>query len=349
VLKNSFNPQGRLNLMSKDDELITRKVQDMYKKYPYPSPSTELTQTNELLNLLRIFELESHIKLEGKNILDAGSGSGHRITNVAEFFKKCDFLGIDISETSLKIANELKNIRKIKNIQFLKHDIMTGVSHLGKFNMVLCMGVLHHLSNPSKGLQMLTKTLKDDGVIFLYLYGKLGGHKRMLNKELISILLGNEKLNYELGIKIVRDLGLNKFDYGWNLNFKNEEEENALIVDSLLHANELLYDCNDIENLFNNSDLYGYSIFGISAGTKGLLFDSSTNTHKKLSAPQTNVSQILKSDFSLSHYNSLRLNEKYRILDLLYEPNGYTIIGFTKNAYDKLSNDRIKRNFIKIH
>ena len=333
--------------MPKDDS-ITHKVQDMYKKYPYPSPSAELTQTNELLNLLRIFELESHIKLEEKSILDAGSGSGHRITSVAEFFKKCDFLGIDISETSLKIANELKNIKKIQNIRFLQHNIMAGVNRLGKFDMVLCMGVLHHLSNPNKGLQLLTKTLREDGILFLYLYGKLGGHKRILNKELISILLDNEKLNYELGIKIVRDLGLNKFDYGWNLNFQNKKEEDSLIVDSLLHANEFLYDCNDIRNLFKKSGLYGYSIFGITVNTMGLLFDTSIQVHKKLSIPQTNITKILKSDLSLSRYELLNLNKKYRILDLLYEPNGYTVIGFTKNAYKKLSNERIKRNFIKI-
>jgi len=333
--------------MTKDDS-ITQKVENMYKKYPYPSPSIDITQTNELLNLLRIFEIESKIKLEEKNILDAGTGSGHRITNVAQFFKKCNFLGIDISEKSLEIANGLKNIKKIKNIQFQKHNIMTGVENLGKFDIVLCMGVLHHLSDPSKGLEMLTKTLKDDGVIFLYLYGKLGGHKRMLNKEMISILLGKEKSNYDLGIELVRDLGLNKFDYGWNLNFKNKGEEDSLIVDSLLHANEFLYDCNDIDNLFKESNLYGYSIFGITEGTQGLIFDSGTKSDKKLSIPQTNISKTLKSDLSLSCYESLNLKEKFRIIDLIYEPNGYTIIGFTKTAYDKLSNDRIKRNFIKI-
>ncbi len=345
--KNSFSIQSELCYMSKDD-LTTQKVKNMYEKYPYPSPSTELNQANELLNLLRIFELESKIKLEGKNILDAGSGSGHRITNVAEFFKKCNFLGIDISDTSLEIANELKNIKKLQNIKFLKHNIMSDIENLGKFDIVLCMGVLHHLSNPTRGLQILTNTLKDDGIIFLYLYGKLGGHKRMLNKELISILLGTENPNYDLGIKLVRDLGLNKFDYGWNLNFKSKEEEDALIVDSLLHANEFLYDCYDIESLFKKSNLFGYSIFGITTGTKGLLFDTSAKDDNKLSTSQTNISQILKSDLSLSQYEKLSLNEKYRILDLLYEPNGYTIIGLTDNAYQKLPNNRIKRNLIKI-
>ena len=333
--------------MTKDDS-ITQKVKNMYKKYPYPSPSTDVSQTNELLNLLRIFEIESKIKLENKSIFDAGSGTGHRITNVAQHFKKSSFLGIDISDKSLSIANKLKKLKKLQNIEFQKYNIMNGVKTLGKFDLVLCMGVLHHLSNPSKGLQMLTKTLKDDGIIFLYLYGKLGGHKRMINKEIISILLDKEKLNYDLGIKLARDLGLNKFDYGWNLNFKNKKEEDALIVDSLLHANEFLYDCNDIDNLFKKSNLYGYAIFGITAGTEGYLFDASITTDKKLSIPQTNISEKLKTKRSLSCYKLLNLKDKLRVIDLVYEPNGYTIIGLTKTAYDKLSNKRIKRNFIKI-
>ena len=160
--------------------------------------------------------------------------------------------------------------------------------------------------------------------------------------------MDKEKLNYDLGIELVRDLGLNKFDYGWNLNFKNKKEEDALIVDSLLHANEFLYDCKDIDNLFKESNLYGYSIFGITEGTHGLIFDSSVKTNEKLSIPQTNISEILKSDLSLSRYDSLPLKEKFRIIDLIYEPNGYTIIGFTKSAYEKLTNERLKRNFIKI-
>jgi len=195
---------------------------------------------------------------------------------------------------------------------------------------------------------MLSKTLKDDGIIFLYLYGKLGGHKRMLNKEIISILLDKEKSNYDLGIKLVRDLGLNKFDYGWNINFSNKKEEDALIVDSLLHANEFLYDCKDIDNLFKKSNLYGYAIFGITAGTEGYLFDAIITNDKKLPIPQTNVVEKLKTKRSLSCYESLNLKDKLRIIDLIYEPNGYTVIGLTRDAYEKLSNKRIKRNFIKI-
>ena len=336
------------NFMITDVDDITKKVKEMYKKYPYPSPSTNSSQTNELLNLLKIFELESKIKLNGKKILDAGTGSGHRITNVAQFYKKCDFLGLDISDKSLSIANELKKQKKIENIKFQKMNLMNKFSKLEKFDIVLCMGVLHHLSNPSKGLKNILNVLQKEGIIFLYLYGKLGGHKRMLNKKLISILLGKKKTDYELGIKLVRELEMNKFEYGWNLNFKNKKEEDSLIVDYLLHANEILYDFDDIDKLFEKTNLYGYSIFGITTGTQGLLFDSSFGSKKKLSIPQTDIARFLKSKYTISYYKSLNLKDQYRILDTFYEPNGYTIIGFTKEAYQKSSNERLKKNFIKI-
>lgn len=334
--------------MAENYDEITKNVAKMYKEYPYPSPSTQPNRTNELLNLLRIFELENKIQFKNQKFLDAGSGSGHRITNVAQFYKNCNFVGIDISNTSLKIAKLLKAKNKIDNIQFKKFNLMQSTLSLGKFDLILCMGVLHHLSNPKKGLQNILHSLKKDGILFLYLYGKLGGHKRMLNKKLISLLLNKEKINYELGIKLVRDLGLNKFEYGWNLNFKNKQEEDSLIVDSLLHTNETLYEFDDIVRLLKKSKLYGFSIFGISSGTKGFLFDTRLNKEKKLLIPQTNISQFLKSENSVIYYDSLNLKNKCRVLDLLYEPNGYTIIGLTKQAYDNMENERLMSNFIKL-
>lgn len=334
-------------MVSNSDE-VTKKVEAMYKKYPYPSPSTNSNQTNELLNLLKIFELESKIKLENKKILDAGTGSGHRITNVADFYRKCDFLGLDLSEKSLEIAKKLKKEKKINNIKFQKMNLLDKFAKRDKFDIILCMGVLHHLSNPIKGLKNILDVLNNDGIIFLYLYGKLGGHKRMLNKKLVSILLGEKSSDYESGIKLVRDLELNKFEYGWNLNFKNKKEEDSLIVDYLLHANEILYNFDDIDELFKKTNLYGYSIFGITTGTQGYLFDSSFKSKKKLAIPQTNITKFLKSKYSIKLYEKLNLKDRYRILDMFYEPNGYTIIGFTKEAYQKLSNDRLKNNFVKI-
>ena len=121
-----------------------------------------------------------------------------------------------------------------------------------------------------------------------------------------------------------------------------------MIVDYLLHANEILYDFDEIEELLKKSNLYGYAVFGITTGTDGLLFDSRYESKVKLSIPQTNISNILKTKFSKKYYESLSLKDQYRILELIYEPNGYTIIGFTKKAFENLTNQRLKENFIKL-
>ena len=121
----------------------------------------------------------------------------------------------------------------------------------------------------------------------------------------------------------------------------SEKIENEL-DGTLIHAQQLS------GRLLKKSKLYGFSIFGISSGTKGFLFDTRINKNEKLAIPQTNISKLLKSQNSLSYYESLDLKNKCKVLDLIYEPNGYTIIGFTKQAYLKIANERIKQNFIKL-
>ena len=327
---------------------ITEKVREMYSKYPYPSPSSNALQTNELLNLLKIFSLENNYVMSNKKILDAGTGTGHRLINTAKNFQNNTFIGVDLSNKSLKIAKRLCKDNNLTNIEFRITNIMEELTELGKFDLILCMGVLHHLSNPKKGLNNLINILKENGIIFLYLYGKLGGHERMIKKKIISLLMGNN-INYNKGIKIARKLNFNDFEYGWNIKAKNSNEENSLITDAYLNPNEKLYDFEDIKTLLKDSGLYGFSIYGISTGKQGLLFDTRTKQKGRLQIPQTNINNIIKSREILKFYDSLSIENKYNVLDLFYEPNGYTIIGFTKTSYNLFSEkSRILNNFIHL-
>ena len=125
-------------------------------------------------------------------------------------------------------------------------------------------------------------------------------------------------------------------------------EKDSVIVDAFLHANEKLYDFNDINSLMKKSGLFGYSIFGITTKTQGLLFSTKTDLRQKLKTSYTDMSKIFSSKITLEYYNLLDIEDKCRIIELFYEPNGYTIIGLTKNMYNSLdSKSRIKNNFIK--
>ena len=209
------------------------------------------------------------------------------------------------------------------------------------------MGVLHHLSNPDKGLKNILSVLKKNGILFLYLYGKLGAHQRMRKKKIISLLLKN-KTNYEKGIKLVKEMRFDTFEYGWDIDYKNELEKNSVIVDAYLHTNEKLYDFDDIDTLMQNSGLFGYAIFGITTKTQGLLFTTKINSKGKLKIPYSDINKFLSSKRALKYFNSLDIKNKCKIIELFYEPNGYTVIGLTKKMYDSMgANNRIRQNFVK--
>lgn len=322
----------------------------MYRLFPYPIPTSEMRKSDELLNLLRIFELENSYKIEGRKILDAGTGTGHRLLRVASHFKNNSYSAIDFSEKSIGIAKKMAEQNSIKNIDFRIYNLMEDLSDLGKFDIILCMGVLHHLSNPKKGLSNLTKILNQNGIIFLYLYGKLGSVKRMIRKKIISSLLDGKKNDYQVGINLVKELKFDDFDYGWNLSYQTKEEKNSLIVDAYLHINEKLYDVEDIHKLMLNANgLFGYSIFGITRKSTGVLFDARINSEKSSAVQFDFIDVLSQSALAKQLYESLDIKEKCKVLDLLYEPNGYTVIGLTKKSYDLLpKKNRIKQNFIKL-
>lgn len=326
---------------------ITKKVIDMYSLYPYPFSTSSRKKTNELLNLLRIFSIENQYEFGGKSILDAGTGTGHRLMEVALFYRNSKFTAIDYSQRSINIAKRLALKQNVSNVNFKIKNLMNNLSGLGKFQIILCMGVLHHLSDPKVGLRNLCSVLHDNGLLFLYVYGKLGGHQRMIQKKIVSLLIGNSKKNYGKGIKFVKELKFDNFEYGWNLDIKNESEKDTLIVDAFLHANENLLDFDDIDELMRGSGLYGYSIFGVTTKKVGLLFDAQINPKNHIPVLSTNINNITKSTHILKSYQKLDLKDRCRILELFYEPNGYTIIGLTKQMYESLNdNSRIKNNLI---
>jgi len=326
---------------------ISSNVENMYKKYPYPFPSSKIKNVNELLNLFKFFSLENNFDFNKKNILDAGSGTGHRIINVAKYYRKSNFIGIDFSENSIKFAKELAVKNKITNIEFKKANLLKKIKSKNKFDVISSMGVLHHLSNPGIGLKNILSVLEKNGILFLYLYGKLGGHERMIKKQIIRTLLKN-KNNYDDGIKLIKKLEFDDLEYGWKIDSENKREIDSVIVDAYLHANEKLYDFEDIDSLLCNSGIFGYSIFGITTKTRGLLFSTELNSKEKLKTSYSDITKFLSSKFTQKFYDSLNIREKCKIIELFFEPNGYTIVGLTKKMYDSLEpKSRIRKNFIR--
>jgi SAM-dependent methyltransferase len=327
---------------------ITRQVSEMYAKYPYPSPQARGRKFNELANLLKLFCRETQYDLDGKSILDAGTGTGHRVIEAAEAFKNTRFTAVDISEKPLTIARQTAAHQGVENVEFHRVNLMEGNQTFGSFDMVVSMGVIHHLSDPATGIRNLVRNLADDGILFLYIYGRHGGRERMRRKRIVSLLLNGDRHNFERGIHLVKELGFDSSEYGWNLDVGDEEIRNALIVDAYLNVNETLYDFDSIFDLMRSSGLHGFLAYGLTMGKTGCLFDARVDKGRPLSIT-TDIRAHIQSPMARDANDGLSLADKYRVIDLFFEPNGYTLMACKPGGLRHFSPEsRIMANMLRV-
>jgi len=159
---------------------IMRAVKNMYdesgeyfsktREKKYGSKSSNWPITQKYLDELKI----------GQSVLDVGCGSGRLLSGLPN---GVEYLGIDFSETLLKIARESYPEREFVLGDIADKNVWEGLS---QYDAVFCVASLHHL--PSRKLQLMVlremkKVLKPGGFLFLSVWNlwsermekKLGG------------------------------------------------------------------------------------------------------------------------------------------------------------------------------
>jgi SAM-dependent methyltransferase len=81
-------------------------------------------------------------------------------------------VGIDLSEASLAHERFLQERHGLANLKLFQGDLLELCALRKTFDVILCTGVLHHMSDPARGLAALRDVLAPDGVIVLMLYGQ---------------------------------------------------------------------------------------------------------------------------------------------------------------------------------
>lgn len=329
----------------KDD--VSRAVNDMYSRFPYPSPTRGRRRYTELSNLLGLFSREAGIDLNGKAILDAGTGTGHRILEAAASFRNATFVGVDFTEASLAVARATAAAEGIDNIDFRWHNLLDDNVRIGNFDIVTSMGVLGHLADPRRGLRNLVNQIGKDGIVLFYLYGVHGSRERMRRKGLVATLLRGQ-VDFERGVQMVKDLGFVADEYGWRHDHEDAATVNGMIVDAFLNVSETFYDCDAIHDLVTQSGLPRYVIYGITAQKGGWLVDTVPKGSRTLLSRVTDVSPFLTSDLLREAYAALDVRKRYRVIDLLFQPNGYTVVAFADGLRHLPPDHRLLRNTVSI-
>ncbi len=249
---------------------IRAAVSKLYNTYPFP-PEALLDEPppghNWRWSWLAAYnfcrgEKPPHLDIR---ILDAGCGTGVGTEYLIMLNPQAEVVAIDISEEALSIAQErCHRSGVIANSQgkvaFHQLPLEEAETLPGQFDLINCVGVLHHLANPIKGIQSLAKKLRPGGLMHIFVYSELGRWEISLMQQAISLLQGEKQGDYVDGVDIGRKLfatlppenRLVKRDKErWSL----ENHLDGYFADMYVHPQEIDYNVNTLFELIDASGL----------------------------------------------------------------------------------------------
>ncbi|MFM9095583.1 MAG: class I SAM-dependent methyltransferase [Actinomycetes bacterium] len=111
--------------------------------------------------LVKLFNRYSQTKLNEASVIDIGCGYGWLL----DYFDEAKLIcGSDISEHAIEIAQKRKPERYYKVA-----DIQNGVAFDNKFDLVLAINVIEHLTKPKEGIKAICQALKPGGLTLVHL------------------------------------------------------------------------------------------------------------------------------------------------------------------------------------
>jgi SAM-dependent methyltransferase len=152
-----------------------REVARLYEDYPYPAhgivSSVVARMARPTLDALRA---QQRFQRGGRlTILDAGCGTGEQALGIARSTPDAEVTGLDYSEASLRFARDLA-ARHGLAVRFVRGDLSRPLDECGPFDLIVCVGTLHHLADPELGLRHLRAVLAPEGRLLGMVYGAFG-------------------------------------------------------------------------------------------------------------------------------------------------------------------------------
>ena len=196
--------------ISKVKDQVSLNVKKQYEENPYPrwenlGLSIKPRNIKEVISDSDLnLDLENITNTDSPKILIAGCGTGQHAITTASKYKKSKVLALDLSFKSLSYAKRKANELKVKNIEFVQGDILDLESIDRKFDIIECVGVLHHMDDPLKGWKILTSCLNNDSLMLIGLYSeKARQHIAYIKDKIDKLKLQS---NYSNIIKFRKDL-----------------------------------------------------------------------------------------------------------------------------------------------
>lgn len=311
-------------------------VKAMYEVFPYPSPIAGDSVIEDVASGL--YSLYGTRTLEGWRILDAGCGTGHRLVGVARRYPKAQFIGLDMTAASLRVAEQLARKHGVQNVRFEQGDLL-NLQLAGELDLIISTGVIVCLEKPLQGLQNLASLLAPNGLLMVWLYHAIGEHERMLGRELLH-LMWNAASGLDNGVQTMRDLGLSLEveQYGKTAAQRLDEVSRLNVdVDAFMHPIVNVYRCAEAIDMFRQCrDLGWAAINSMNLVGTSKLIDLSEAERSELRIFCQQVDQLFDKPALRRRFRELDKLQQLHVLELMLRPTGFTIIGGRTRSHSLL-------------
>ena len=248
ILKTSKRSQFKNDegiICSKITDNTTVKVSKFYSEAPFPnyqgyenkSVLSETVSNNHFLN-----DLKKYIGFN-KTFIEVGSGTSQLSLAMAIGTNNL-IVAMDPTKESLQLGKEFSEKNAIHNVVFLNSDIFDNVIEDNFFDFVWCSGVLHHTKDSKNGFEIISKWLKEEGLIIIGVYNKIG-RLRTNFRQVIYTLLG--KSNFAVKLVSLLDPHLRK-----NLS---KEKNRAWFRDQYEHPVERKHSLDEVMSWFEENNI----------------------------------------------------------------------------------------------
>lgn len=254
-----------------DPQRISAAVAKLYDTYPFP-PEPLLDEPppgyNWRWNWLSAYHFCTGQKPHHSSvrILDAGCGTGVGTEYLVHLNPHAEVVGIDLSAGALTVAKERCQRSGANRVEFHHLSLYDVAQVPGEFDLINCVGVLHHLPDPIRGIQALAQKLAPGGLMHIFVYGELGRWEIKLMQQAIALLQHENQGNYIDGVQIGRQLfatlpETNRLVRREKERWFLENQRDECFADMYVHPQEIDYNINTLFELIDASglDFIGFS------------------------------------------------------------------------------------------
>ena len=130
---------------------------------------TQIDREDEIQFLKWVYPLNKE-DFKGKIVLDAACGKGKNAVWPLKYGAE-KLVAFDYDKGT--VAAAAKNLSKFKNAT-VEYNSVYDIKYRNQFDIVFCIGVIHHLEDPHKAIKKLVDAAKPNGTVLIWVYGYEG-------------------------------------------------------------------------------------------------------------------------------------------------------------------------------